>query len=150
MSRGINKIIIIGHLGQDPEKVGDNQITKISVATTEKWKDRESGEAKEATEWHRCTFFGHLANSAMKYLYKGAKIYIEGKNVTHKWEKEGVTMYTTEIHVREYILLSENKYTNGQHEEAQQKRQEIEHQESKQNGGQAATVEDGFDQDIPF
>ena len=145
MSRGINKIIIIGHLGQDPEKIPDNEITKISVATTEKWKDKKSGEQMESTEWHRVTFFGHLANSAMKYLYKGAKVYIEGSNRTNKCEKDGVTRYTTEIHVREYILLSKDKDTSGQHEEARQK-----HQESKQDGYQSAKVEDGFDDDIPF
>ena len=146
MSRGINKIILIGNLGQDPEKVSDNQITKISVATSEKWKDKESGEQKEHTEWHRVTFFGHLANSAMKYLYKGAKIYIEGSNRTNKWEKDGQTHYTTEIHVRAYLLLSENKYTSGQHEEPQQK-----HQESKQNSYQPeAAAEEGFDEDVPF
>lgn len=145
MSLGINKTILLGHLGADPEKVAGSDITKITVATTERWKDKTSGETKEKTEWHRVTFFGHLANSAAKWLYKGAKVYIEGKNVTNKWNKDGQDHYTTEIHVKSYQLLSGIK--DGEAAPAQQK-----HQEDKSNGyqPQQGMAGSGFDDDIPL
>jgi single-strand DNA-binding protein len=144
----LNKVMLIGNLGRDPEKVEGNQITKIAVATTEKWKDKETGDLKEKTEWHRVTFFGHLANSAAKYLYKGAKVYIEGKNVTNKWQKDGQDHYTTEIHVREYKILSPLKDSPDQQ---QQQPVQQQHQQQKSNGYQQQPDDgDSFDDDIPF
>ncbi len=147
MARGVNKIIIVGNIGQEPEKVDGKQITKISVATTEKWKDKQSGEMQEKTEWHRVTFFGHLANSAMKYLYKGAKVYIEGKNSTHKWADQGGTdHYTTEIHVREYLLLSDVKDDGNN----QQQNNSAPQQQQQQSQQASSGADNDFDSDIPF
>jgi len=97
----INKCIIVGNLGRDPETrymPSGDAMTNIAVATTDKWKDKASGEQKEATEWHRVAFFGKLAEIAGQYLKKGAQVYIEGKLKTRKWtDKDGVEKYTTEI-----------------------------------------------------
>jgi single-strand DNA-binding protein len=101
MARGsVNKVILIGNLGQDPEvryMPNGNAVANVTLATTETWKDRNSGENQERTEWHRIVLFRRLAEIAGEYLRKGAKVYIEGKLQTRKWEKEGQAHYTTEI-----------------------------------------------------
>jgi single-strand DNA-binding protein len=101
MSRGVNKAIIIGNLGQDPETrytAGGSAVTTISVATSESWKDKTTGEAKEKTEWHRIKFFGKLAEIAGEYLRKGSQVYIEGRLQTDKYtDKNGVEKYSTDI-----------------------------------------------------
>lgn len=99
-SRGVNKVILIGNLGQDPEvrhMPNGNAVANVSLATSESWKDKTTGEAKERTEWHRVVFFGKLAEIVAQYLKKGAKIYVEGKLQTRKWEKDGVDRYSTEV-----------------------------------------------------
>jgi len=97
----VNKVIIVGNLGRDPETrymPSGDAITNIAVATTDKWKDKASGEQKEATEWHRISFFGKLAEIAGQYLKKGSQVYIEGKLKTRKYtDKDGVEKYSTEI-----------------------------------------------------
>jgi single-strand DNA-binding protein len=97
----VNKVIIVGNLGRDPETrylPSGEAVTNISVATTDKWKDKASGEMKEATEWHRVAFFGRLAEIAGEYLKKGSQVYVEGSLRTRKWQdKEGKDRYTTEI-----------------------------------------------------
>lgn len=97
----INKVILIGNLGRDPETRYANSgeaITSVSVATTDKWKDKASGEQKEQTEWHRVVFFGKLAEIAGEFLKKGSQVYVEGKLKTRKWtDKDGAEKYTTEI-----------------------------------------------------
>lgn len=97
----INKVILIGNLGKDPETrytPDGAAITNITLATTDTWKDKATGEKKEATEWHRVAFFGRLAEIAGQYLKKGRPVYIEGRIRTRKWQdKEGVDRYTTEI-----------------------------------------------------
>ena len=97
----VNKVIIVGNLGRDPETrylPSGEAVTNISVATTDKWKDKASGEMKEATEWHRVSFFGRLAEIAGEYLKKGSQVYVEGSLRTRKWQdKEGQERYTTEI-----------------------------------------------------
>src|SRR3569832_1624878 len=97
----VNKVIIVGNLGRDPETrymPSGDAMTNIAVATTDKWKDKSSGEQKEATEWHRVAYIGKLAEIAGQYLKKGSQVYIEGKLRTRKWtDKEGVEKYTTEI-----------------------------------------------------
>jgi len=97
----INKVILVGNLGRDPETrylPEGAAITNVSVATTDTWKDKASGEKKEATEWHRVVFFGRLAEIAGEYLKKGSQVYIEGRIRTRKWQdKEGVDRYSTEI-----------------------------------------------------
>lgn len=97
----LNKAMIIGHLGRDPETryaASGDAITNITIATSEQWKDKQTGEKKEATEWHRVTFYRKLAEIAGQYLKKGSLVYVEGKIQTRKWtDKEGVERYTTEI-----------------------------------------------------
>lgn len=109
MARGINKAIIVGNLGRDPEvryTANGNAIANITVATTESWKDKQSGERQEKTEWHRVVFFGRLAEIAGEYLKKGAQVYIEGRLQTRKWEdKSGQERYTTEIVANEMQML---------------------------------------------
>jgi single-strand DNA-binding protein len=101
MARGINKVILIGNLGMDPETrymPNGNPVTNVSLATSSSWKDKESGDIKEKTEWHRVVFFNRLAEVSGKYLKKGSKVYIEGSLHTRKWQdSDGVDHYTTEI-----------------------------------------------------
>jgi len=97
---GVNKVIIVGNLGNDPESRianNGNAITNISVATSESWKDKTTGQKQERTEWHRVTFFNRLAEIAAQYLNKGSKIYIEGSLRTSKYQKDGVDHYSTDI-----------------------------------------------------
>lgn len=96
----VNKVILVGNLGKDPEvryMPSGEAVTNITVATTDTWKDKNSGDKKEATEWHRVVFFRKLAEIAGQYLKKGSQVYIEGSLKTRKWEKDGVERYTTEI-----------------------------------------------------
>lgn len=98
---GINKVILVGNLGKDPEvryAPSGSAITNITIATSESWKDKNTGEKQEKTEWHRVVFFNKIAEIAGEYLRKGSKVYIEGKLQTRKWtDKEGMDRYTTEI-----------------------------------------------------
>ena len=108
MARGINKVILIGNLGQDPETrvlPKGCAVTNVSLATTESWRDRESGEQRDRTEWHRIVFFRRLAEIAGEYLKKGSKVYIEGQLRTRQWEREGQKHYTTEIVANEMQML---------------------------------------------
>lgn len=100
MSRGINKVILIGNLGGDPETrymPNGNAVCNITLATSDSWKDKNTGQMQECTEWHRVVFFGRLAEVVGQYLHKGSKIYIEGRLQTRGWEKDGIKRYTTEI-----------------------------------------------------
>lgn len=101
MARGVNKVIIVGTLGNDPEvkySASGSAIANLSVATSEQWKDKQTGEKKEQTEWHRVVIFGKLAEVAAEYLRKGSQVYIEGQLRTRKWtDSNGVDRYTTEI-----------------------------------------------------
>lgn len=101
MARGVNKVIIVGTLGNDPEvkySASGSAIASLSVATSEQWKDKQTGEKKEQTEWHRVVIFGKLAEVAGEYLRKGSQVYIEGQLRTRKWtDSNGVDRYTTEI-----------------------------------------------------
>jgi single-strand DNA-binding protein len=115
MARGVNKVILIGNLGHPPEvRTGDsgNTVTSISLATSESWKDKTSGEQKEKTEWHRVVFFNKLAEIAGQYLTKGSKVYIEGKLTTRKYEKDGQTRYTTEIIADQMQMLDGRNTAN--------------------------------------
>ena len=107
-SRGVNKVILVGNCGSDPDTrymANGNPVTNISVATSEAWKDRQSGENQERTEWHRVVFFNRLAEIAGEYLRKGSKVYIEGSLRTNQWEKDGIKRYTTEIIANEMQML---------------------------------------------
>jgi single-strand DNA-binding protein len=105
----VNKVIIVGNLGRDPEvryTPNGESITNVTIATTDTWKDKATGEKKEATEWHRVVFFGKLAEIAGQYLKKGRQVYVEGALRTRKWtDKEGQERYTTEIVANEMKML---------------------------------------------
>lgn len=104
----VNKVIILGNLGKDPEArylPSGDAVTNVTIATTESWKDKNSGEKKESTEWHRVSFFGKLAEIAAQYLKKGSPCYVEGRIQTRKWEKDGETRYSTEIVADKLQLL---------------------------------------------
>ena len=106
---GINKVIIVGNCGQDPETkalTGGGSVTNVSIATSESWKDKNSGEKQERTEWHRIVFFNRLAEIAAQYLKKGSKVYVEGSLRTRKWQDQsGETRYATEIVAKEMQML---------------------------------------------
>ena len=100
MARGINKVILVGNLGRDPETrylPSGGAVTNVSLATSRSWKDRDSGEQKEKTEWHRIVFFNRLAEIAGEYLKRGSKVYVEGELRTREWEKEGQKLNQRDI-----------------------------------------------------
>ncbi|GIX22335.1 MAG: hypothetical protein KatS3mg121_1118 [Gammaproteobacteria bacterium] len=109
MARGVNKVILIGHLGADPEvkyMPSGSPVANLSIATTEGWKDRQTGERQERTEWHRVVLFARLAEIAGEYLRKGSQVYIEGRLQTRKWQdKNGQDRYTTEIIATDMQML---------------------------------------------
>ncbi len=108
MARGINKVILVGNCGNEPEQrfmANGSAVTRVSVATSENWKDKESGERRERTEWHRVVFFNRLAEIAKEYLRKGSKVYVEGALRTSSYEKDGIKRYTTEIIASEMQML---------------------------------------------
>lgn len=117
MSKGVNKVIIVGNLGNDPETKqlpSGGSVTNISVATSESWKDKKSGDMQERTEWHRVVFFNKLAEIAGEYLKKGSKIYCEGSLRTRKWQdSNGQDRYTTEIIGSEMQML-DSKNSNSE------------------------------------
>ena len=143
MARGINKVIVLGNLGSDPDArymPNGNAVTNISVATTNSWKDKESGERQEETEWHRVVFFGRLAEIASEYLKKGSQVYVEGRLQTRKWEdKEGNDRWTTEIVANDMQMLGERISSSPNSDSLRAQ---------KQSGSEFAT--DDFDDDIPF
>ena len=116
MARGVNKVILVGNLGRDPETrymPSGGAVTNASVATSKQWRDRDSGENKERTEWHRVVFFNRLAEIAGEYLKKGSKVYIEGELRTRDWERDGQKHYTTEIVANEMQMLDSRGETVG-------------------------------------
>ena len=117
MARGINKVILIGNLGADPEVRSTPSgltIANLRLATTDSWRDRQSGEQQERTEWHRVALFGRLAEIAQQYLHKGSKVYVEGRLQTRKWQgQDGVERYTTEIVANDLRLLDSRGPASG-------------------------------------
>mgnify|MGYP000388013479 CR=1 FL=1 len=148
-SRGINKVILIGNLGQDPEvryMPNGGAVCNITVATSETWKDKNSGEQQEKTEWHRVVMFRRLAEIAGEYLKKGSKVYLEGRLQTRKWQdQQGQDRYTTEIVADEMQMLDSRG--GGAADFAPQQRAP---QSRPQQQPQAAPVDNGFEDDIPF
>lgn len=138
----LNKAQIIGRVGRDPEVrylTSGDAVVNVSVATSERWKDKQTGEVKEATEWHRINFFGRLAEIAGEYVQKGTLLYVEGKIKTRKWtDKDGVEKYSTEIIGETMKLLS----SRG---DSQPRQQEQSKSKQSQEGGFA-----NIDDDIPF
>ncbi|MEM9255621.1 MAG: single-stranded DNA-binding protein [Pseudomonadota bacterium] len=155
-SRGINKVILIGNLGNDPEvrySQAGAAITNISVATSESWKDKQTGQPQERTEWHRVVFFNRLAEIAGEYLRKGSKVYLEGSLRTRKWQdKDGQDRYTTEVVASEMQMLDsrgQGGALQGQDEYAQSAPRPAPQAAAQ---GSAAPAGDfgSFDDDIPF
>ncbi|KZN65066.1 single-stranded DNA-binding protein [Pseudoalteromonas luteoviolacea CPMOR-1] len=144
MGRGVNKVIIVGNLGQDPEvryMPNGNAVASLSIATSESWKDRNSGQQQERTEWHRVVIFGKLAEVAGEYLRKGSQLYIEGKLQTRKWtDQSGQDKYTTEVVVdingQMQMMGSRNDQHYGPQNYPQQNAQYGGHQNNQnQRGG---------------
>lgn len=147
-SRGINKVIIVGNLGQDPEvkyMPSGDAVANLSIATSEVWKDKESGQKKEVTEWNRVVFFGKLAEIAGKYLRKGSKVYVEGSLRTRKWQDQqtGQDRYMTEIKGREMQML-DSRGDRGMTQQGEQAAQQRPPQQ------QAQAPDEYFHDDIPF
>ena len=111
-SRGVNKVILVGNVGNDPEvryMPNGNAVANVSLATSETWKDKNTGDQQEKTEWHRVVFFNRLAEIVEQYVKKGSKLYIEGRLQTRSWEQDGVKRYTTEIVSNEMQMLDSRK-----------------------------------------
>lgn len=140
-SKGVNKVILIGNLGQEPELRSmpqGGEVCNLSIATSESWKDKSSGEAKEKTEWHRVVLFNRVAEIAAQYLGKGSKVYIEGRLQTRKWQdKDGNDRYTTEIVGSQLQMLDSKGSGNQQREE-------------EPSGYPEAPPAGDIDDDIPF
>lgn len=166
MARGVNKIILVGNLGNDPEvRYGANNsaVATVSLATSDAWRDKQTGETQERTEWHRIVFFGRLAEVARDYLRKGSKIYVEGSIHTRKWQdKSGQDRYTTEVEARDMQMLDsksssaaaamEEQYGDGGRSSAigSAGAAVVSSKAKADSLPPAADVDDGFDGDIPF
>lgn len=152
MARGVNKVILIGNLGADPEvraMPSGTSVANARLATAEQWKDSQSGERKERTEWHSLSFFGRLAEIAGEYLRKGSKIYVEGMLRTRKWQdKQGTDRYTTEIIVQELQML-DGKPSNSGSGDANGAKQQGRGAAQQSAGGERAD-DDWANRDIPF
>ena len=146
----MNKVLLIGNLGKDPETrfaPSGDAICNITVATTETWKDKATGEKKEATEWHRVVFFGRLAEIANQYLRKGSSVYVEGRLQTRKWQdKDGQDRYTTEIRGDEMKMLG-GKQEGGASAQQPSRAQPSPKQQKAEPAGSGFG---DFDDDIPF
>lgn len=154
MARGINKVILVGTCGQDPDVrylPNGNAVTNLSLATSEQWTDKQSGQKVEKTEWHRVSLFGKVAEIAGEYLRKGAQVYIEGKLQTREWEKDGIKRYTTEIIVDmqgTMQLLGGRPQGDSQHGQNGQGRRDSDHQEApQQQASQQAAPANSPDKD---
>jgi single-strand DNA-binding protein len=144
MARGVNKVIIVGNLGNDPDTrymPSGSAVTNLSVATNESWKDKQTGEQKDRTEWHKVAMFGRLAEIAAEYLRKGSQVYIEGKLRTRKWQdQQGNDRYTTEV------IADEMQMLGGRSGGAPQMRSDAGPPPSPPPAGSSGD----FDDDIPF
>ncbi|MFQ5995396.1 MAG: single-stranded DNA-binding protein [Acidiferrobacterales bacterium] len=153
MARGVNKVILIGHLGRDPEvrySANGQAIANINLATSEAWKDRNTGERQERTEWHRIVFFGRLAEIAGEYLKKGMQIYVGGRLQTRKWQdKEGNDRYTTEIVAADMQMLG-SRAGAGVPEDSFDSEASPAAEDAGGGRKKAAEAVDDFDDDIPF
>lgn len=154
MARGINKVIIVGNLGNDPETrymPSGGAVTNITVATSETWKDKQTGEPQERTEWHRIVFFNRLAEIAGEYLRKGSKVYIEGSLRTRKWQDQsGADRYTTEIVANEMQMLDSRGGASGGGQQQQSQSRMQEQPANMDDTSAQPTEAAAFDDDIPF
>ena len=165
--KGINKVIVLGNLGQDPETrymPNGNAVTNISIATSETWQDKQSGQNQERTEWHRVVFFNRLAEIAGEYLRKGSKVYVEGSLRTNKWQDQsGNDRYTTEIVASEMQML-DTKPSDGSGYSTNQQQNMSGKNHNQQSGierptdngvppamgGANTQAQGGLEDDIPF
>lgn len=158
MARGVNKVILVGNCGQDPETKflpSGSAVTNLSIATSESWKDKQSGQQQERTEWHRVVFFNRLAEIAGEYLKKGSKVYVEGSLRTRKWQdKSGADRYTTEIVASEMQMLDSRGGQDMGQSNASNAGYGQANQQPASGRPQAtsapAMADDSFDDDIPF
>src|SRR5579859_3588970 len=144
MARGVNKVILVATVGKDPEvkyMPSGGAVVNLTAATNESWKDKQTGEKKERTEWHKLTFYNRLAEIVGEYVRKGSQIYIEGRLRTRDYEKEGQKHYVTEIMVDEMQMLGGKP--GGSSAPAQQR-------SSEPAAAQQPADDNGFDDDIPF
>ena len=150
MARGVNKVILVGNLGKDPEvryMPNGGAVANVTVATSEQWKDKQTGEQKERTEWHNVVFYQRLAEIVGEYLKKGSQIYVEGSLRTRKWQdKNGNDRYTTEIIASEMQMLGGRGGGGGSASFGGGKAAGG----SSGGGGDEAPFNEGFDDDIPF
>ena len=158
-SRGINKVILVGNAGNDPEfrvMPNGNGVANVSLATSETWKDKSTGDQQEKTEWHRVIFFNRLAEIVEQYIKKGSKLYIEGRLQTRSWEQDGVKRYTTEIVASEMQMLDsrgggDNSFGQNQSQGQGGGAAPAARSSSTSAVPQAAPANfDNFDDDIPF
>ena len=153
-SRGVNKVILIGNVGNDPEfrvMPNGNGVANVSIATSESWKDKTSGEQKEKTEWHRVVFFNRLAEIVEQYVKKGSKLYIEGRLQTRSWEQDGVKRYTTEIVASEMQMLDSRSSAGASPSDNPFEQDQASAKPAPTAQAQAAPANfDNFDDDIPF
>lgn len=153
MARGINKVILIGNLGADPETrylPSGSAVTNVRLATSESWRDKQSGETKERTEWHQVVFFNKLAEIAGEYLKKGSKVYVEGSLRTRQWDKDGQKHYTTEIVASEMQMLDSRGSGMGAAEPARSVPARPAVGAAAMDAGMEPAGFDNFDDDIPF
>ncbi len=161
-SKGVNKVLLIGHLGQDPEMrylPNGDAVTNITLATSDSWKDKQSGETKERVEWHRVVIFGKLAEIAGEYLRKGSQVFIEGQLQTRKWtDQSGQDRYTTEVVVNVGGTMQmlggrggqDNAPSQGQGGWGQPQQPQAPKQASSNQAPQSEPPQDWDDQEIPF
>ena len=151
-SRGVNKVILVGNLGNDPEvryMPNGNAVANVSLATSETWKDKSTGEQQEKTEWHRVVFFNRLAEIVEQYVKKGTKLYVEGRLQTRSWEQDGVKRYSTEVVANEMQML-DSRGGVSQDFSGSQIAAASAAQSSEQQAAAPPQNFDNFDDDIPF
>lgn len=153
MARGVNKVILVGNTGTETEvryTPNGSAVTTLSVATSETWKDKQTGEKQERTEWHRVVCFNRLGEIAGEYVKKGTKVYIEGSLRTRKWQdQQGQDRYTTEIVANELQLLDSKQNSSFDSADYQDSTQSN-HKNQKQPEAVSTSSIDAFDDDIPF
>ncbi len=157
MSRGVNKVILVGNLGQKPEMrytATRSAVANISIATTESWKDKESGEMRDKTEWHKVVYFGKLAEIVEKYLDKGSSVYIEGKLQTRKWQDQsGQDRYTTEVVISGFsgtLQMLDRRDDSNSPMQSQPQSTPQPAQNAQQTPSITPVAQDEFEDDIPF
>ena len=155
-SRGVSKVILVGNVGNDPEvryMPNGNAVANVSVATSDSWKDRNTGDQQERTEWHRVVFFNRLAEIVEQYVKKGTKLYLEGRLQTRSWEQDGAKRYSTEIVANEMQML-DSRGAGGVNQEFgdQAPPPAAPSQDSEKGSTQQPSSSnfDNFDDDIPF